>query len=109
MPARGRLPFLNHLSGRLFLKGQTNARTAEQTGDEQTRPGAPSGFDRLTNWVHDDHIRIVVDGIPNLTLDLNMSMGDVAAPLRGRSPASMIIAMSALRALPSVMSAEPGI
>jgi hypothetical protein len=53
-------------------------------------------------------IRVLVEGLPRLRLDL--SVDDVLVPgLRGTHAGHLLVGMTALRALPHVRKAPPGI
>jgi hypothetical protein len=55
-------------------------------------------------------IRVAIRGVPNFDLHLNMSWGDVPPGLEaGANPGHLMIGMSAIRAIPDVLAAPPGI
>jgi len=68
-------------------------------------------FKELTAWKHNDYFRIIVEGAPRFTLDLDLAMEDEEPDiaLEGISPCHLMIAMSAVRALPDLMKQPPGI
>jgi hypothetical protein len=54
-------------------------------------------------------IRVAIRGVPNFDLQLNMSWGEMPAGLDGTNPGHLMIGMSAVRAIPDVLAAPPGI
>lgn len=54
-------------------------------------------------------IRLAIRGVPNFDLQLNMSWGEVPRGLEGTNPGHLMIGMSAIRAIPYVLAAPPGI
>lgn len=54
-------------------------------------------------------IRAQLRGVPNFDLNFNMSWGVVPEGLEGTNPGHLMIGMSAIRAIPYVLAAPPGI
>jgi len=54
-------------------------------------------------------IRAVISGVPSFELQLEVGWDEVPPELAGTSPGHLMIGMSAVRAIPDVLSAPPGI
>ncbi len=66
-------------------------------------------FDKLVSWKHKDYWRFIIEGLPRLELDLDLSMQTDDPTMQETGPCHLIIAMSGVRALRDVCKAPPGI
>ncbi len=66
-------------------------------------------LEKLTNWVHDDYIRIMIEGLPSYTFDLALTLDTDLPYMKGISPAHLMIAMTGVRAIADVCKSPPGV
>ncbi len=66
-------------------------------------------FQSLTNWKNNDLFRIIIEGLPSFTMDLDMSMKTDLPYLKDVGPAHLMIGMTGVRVLADVCKAPPGI
>lgn len=96
-----RFSWLGHYGGRVLLAIHEEwvvTRDLPQWGLEPLAPGAKAPL-----------IRAVVSGVPGFELSLDVGWDQVPPELEGTSPGHLMIGMSAVRAIPYVLAAPPGI
>jgi hypothetical protein len=66
-------------------------------------------LNEITAWTRPSFIRVLVDGLPSLTLGLELDLESSPDSQPGVSAEHLIIAMTGVRAIPEVMAAPPGV